>query len=856
MPKNTATPSSSRWRGLGRLFKLLWAIPVTLLAVAAAIALTWAMQSRVPESGQLALPGLDASVIIGRDDATLPHVKAQSEHDAWFAMGWLHASERGWQLAFNRRVVRGTLSERLGPATLNTDKTLRTLGLYRAAKKQFDGLPNETQNALIAYAKGVNTFFADEAQWLTPEFAILGEDPRALARQGTWWTPEDSVGWALVMALDLGGNWGKELRRMQLAARLDTEEVWQLMPPYPGDPPATNADFVKLYRELGLYNASTGSLSQTSNPQQAQRTDWNPVNNWQQQMGVATAAWFDRLGQVEGVGSNNWVVSGKRTNTGAPLLANDPHLSLGAPASWYFAHIQAKSTNGSPNVNAMGATLPGLPFVVLGRTDKVAWGFTNTNPDVQDLYVEAIHPDKPNLYRSGTDYAGQPVWTSFSVKQERIAVKGQEDVMFAVRTSRHGPVISDVGNMPWLNTQRYAIALRWSATDADNQTVHAGFMTNRARSVDELKRYLRYYHSPMQSAVMADVDGNIAYHAIGRTPVRRADNELQGVVPALGWEERFEWASWLPFEENPQDSGDTQGWIGTANQRIHDDNYPHFITSDWTPPYRMNRITQMIAEHGEQHTMETMASMQNDVLSLAALDWLPLLKQVESRHLLHEEAMGLINQFDGRMSIDQAAPSLLNYWVHALAQRVLKPKIGDDLFDRLYQKRQQFQIGLMGILQTQNNNWCGQAGCKDLMQAAWEDTLDALEKEHGGRPSDWLWGQIHMATSSHKPFGSLPILRSLFDVRVPSGGDLYTVNVGSYYVASQPLFANRNAPSLRTIFDLDDLERSRFIYPTGQSGNVFSYTYRDMANEWASGKYRPLRMQAPFVTTLNLNPKE
>ena len=185
MPKNTATPSSSRWRGLGRLFKLLWAIPVTLLAVAAAIALTWAMQSRVPESGQLALPGLDASVIIGRDDATLPHVKAQSEHDAWFAMGWLHASERGWQLAFNRRVVRGTLSERLGPATLNTDKTLRTLGLYRAAKKQFDGLPNETQNALIAYAKGVNTFFADEAQWLTPEFAILGEDPRALARQGT-----------------------------------------------------------------------------------------------------------------------------------------------------------------------------------------------------------------------------------------------------------------------------------------------------------------------------------------------------------------------------------------------------------------------------------------------------------------------------------------------------------------------------------------------------------------------------------------------------------------------------------------------------------------------------------------------
>ena len=410
---NTVTPTSPRWRTLRRLFTLLWAIPVTLLVVIAVTALMWAMQSRVPESGQLTVPGLDASVIIGRDDATLPHVKAESEHDAWFAMGWLHASERGWQLAFNRRVVRGTLSERLGPATLITDKTLRTLGLYRAAKKQFDGLPEETQNALIAYAKGVNAFFADEAQWLTPEFAILGEDPSTLAREGTWWTPEDSVGWGLVMALDLGGNWGKELLRMQLAARLDTEEIWQLVPPYPGDPPATKTDFAKIYRELGLYNASTGSLSQASDPLRVQRTDWIALSNWQRQMGAATAAWFDRLGQVEGVGSNNWVMSGERTSSGAPLLANDPHLSLGAPSSWYFAHIQTTPTDGSPNVNAMGATLPGLPFVVLGRTDKVAWGFTNTNPDVQDLYVEAIHSDQPDRYRVGTDNAGQPVWESF-----------------------------------------------------------------------------------------------------------------------------------------------------------------------------------------------------------------------------------------------------------------------------------------------------------------------------------------------------------------------------------------------------------------------------------------------------------
>ena len=853
MPKKTTTSTTSNGRSSRRLFTLLWAIPAALLAVAAVIALTWGIQSQTPNSGELTLPGLEAPVTIGRDDATLPHIKAQNEHDAWFAMGWLHASERGWQLAFNRRVVRGTLSERLGPATLNTDKTLRTLGLYKAAKKQFDRLPYETQSALIAYTKGINAFFAGDTQWLTPEFAILGEDPSALAREGTWWTPEDSVGWGLVMALDLGGNWGKELLRMQLASRLDTEEIWQLVPPYPGDPRPTKVDFAKIYRQLGLYRASPDSGSQASDLGRVY-AEWPPFTDWQQQMGVSTSAWFDRLGQVDGVGSNNWVLSGKKSKTGAPLLANDPHLSLGAPSSWYFAHIQTKSTGGSPSVNAMGATLPGLPFVVLGRTDKVAWGFTNTNPDVQDLYVEAIHPEQPNCYRVGTDESGRPVWETFSIAQERIAVKGQEDVIFSVRTSRHGPVISDVGNMPWLDTERFAISLRWSATDADNQTVHAGLMSNRARSVDELKRYLSYYHSPMQNAVMADVDGNIAYQAIGRVPVRRADTELKGVVPALGWEDRFEWASWLPIDDNPQDRGDTKGWIGTANQRIHDNDYPHFVTSDWTHPYRMNRITQMVEALGDQHTVETMAAIQNDVLSLAALDWLQLLKQVDSAHPLHKEAMGLINQFDGHMSIDQAAPSLLNHWVHALAQRVLKPKIGEDLFNRLYQKRQQFQIGLMGILQTTNNTWCGQTGCKDLMKAAWEDTLNELEKEHGGRPSDWLWGQLHMATNSHKPFGNLPVLRDLFDVRVPSGGDLFTVNVGSYYVDSRPLFANRNAASLRTIFDLSDLEQSRFIYPTGQSGNVFSSTYRDMAHEWASGKYRPLRMNAPLVNTLNLNP--
>ena len=827
-----------------RLLMAIWVLPLLLAVGVGMVVLWWAFHTRTAMDGEVQLHGLQQKVTIQRDGADVPHIKASSPRDAWFSLGWLHASERAWQLEFNRRVVRGTLSEILGDATLGADKTLRILGIRRAAERQLANLPESAQAALQAYADGINQYYASNPKMLTPEFTILGVDPRAQAKEGTYWQAADSVGWALIMALDLGGNWGNESVRAQLAQRLSTQAIWELMPAYPGEKPATSTDFAQMYKRLGVYSDSPQASAAPSNGGQMLA----------QAMGQAAAQWVQRLGQVEGVGSNNWVVAGQRTQSGMPLLANDPHLGLSAPAIWYFAHMESAPDGDNRALNVMGATLPGMPFVVLGRTKGVAWGFTNTGPDVQDLYLEQVDPNAPERYRLPTDAQGEVAWGEFEVRSEVIRVKGEDDVTLQVRATRHGPVVSDAGGYDWLDRSRYVLALRWSALDDDNATVLAGFNGNLAQTVDELLTAYRDYHSPMQNVVVADTKGRIAYKAVGKVPVRQADNDLMGVVPAPGWEPRFDWAGWIPFDQTPQDSGG-KGWIATANQRIHGPEYQPFLTQDWVMPYRQNRIEQMIGAT-PLHSVSSFKTMQNDVKSLEALAWLPILESVQSTHPLSAQAMALVKASAGEMRADSAAPLLFNQWVLELAHRVIRPQLGDALFEQVYKAKRQFRPGLLAIMQSDNRQWCAEQGCAAHAAAAWDAALNTLSERHGLDITQWRWGQAHLAVSAHKPFGKVPLLSHIFDVRVPSAGDGFTVNVGQYHVddADNP-FINHHAASMRAIYDLSNLDRSLFIYQTGQSGNVLSNRYRDMAQEWAQGEYRSLSMRPrQVIGTLVLKP--
>ena len=841
-------------------------------------------------SGTQLATGLIAPVTVTRDAADVTHIKAQSALDAWFAMGYVHAQERGWQLELNRRVMHGELSEAFGPATLETDKLLRTLGIVQAAERQWQGLPAEGKGALQAYSDGINSFYTTSAQALSPEFHILGIKPGGVS--GKAWTPQDSVGWSLMMALDLGGNWGTEFARLAAARSLTTAQLWQLFTPYPGEQPASRVDFAKLYAELGVYKAAAPDAIKTGAA--SARFNWATDlfdNRFMPNRGAAMAAgitdWAGALGTVEGKGSNNWVVPGARTVSGKPLLANDPHLGLSAPAIWYFAHLEAPAGTESgagtkasgrtvPALNAIGATLPGLPFVVLGRTDKVAWGYTNTGPDVQDLYLEQINPANPEQYRipgAGTD----KTWSDFKNRQENIIVKGQSDVQITVRETRHGPVLSDAqaAHSDVMDTSKYVLALRWSALDADNHTVLAGLRSNHAQSTADLLVAFEAYHSPMQSVVMADTAGRTAFKAVGKLPLRKPDNDILGIAPSPGWDARYDWAGWVSYAQTPQASQadiEAKGFLATANQRITPPDFPIFMGQDWTVPYRLNRIEQLLAS-APKHDAASMQKIQGDQLSQAAITLLPYLQKAlqTSTHPQAAAAKTLLADFDGVMRADSSGPLIVEAWADELTRGVIGPRLGADTFKALYGKRN-FRSALEGIL-TQDTRkeqdgqdgqdrqaWCGNkngaTGCAAQSTAALGRALSRLEKDFGNDPRQWTWGKAHNAISSHRPFGNVPLLARFFDVRAPTGGDAYTVNVGQYWANDEKApFANRHAASMRTVFDLADLEKSQFIYQTGQSGLVFSSRYRDMSSEWAAVQYRPLQMKPPVLThQLELRP--
>jgi penicillin amidase len=808
-----------------------------------AILAAWYARQSLPQTqGELRLPGLRAAVQVERDGADVTHIRASDPRDAWMAMGYVHAQERGWQLEFNRRIMRGTLSELLGPATLDTDRLMRTLGIREVAKRQVARLPDEARVALKAYSEGVNAFFASSDQALTPEFLVLGSDPRPAAKAGQYWDEADSAGWALMMALDLGGNWGNEVARLSALQVLNTQQLWELFPPYPGEKPASATDLAKLYRDLGVYRREGGEVTSGA-PQAGSQTLAADVREWAQE-----------LGNIEGKGSNNWVVAGSRSASGKPLLANDPHLGLSAPAIWYFARLQAPDADGIRGLDVIGATLPGTPFVVLGRTAEVAWGFTNTGPDVQDLYLEQIRPGQPDQYRVPAPQ-GQEAWASFETRVETIRVKGQADVQHTVRRSRHGPVISDVPGRTrdLIDTGRYVLALRWTALEERDSNVQATLESNRAQSVDDLIGAYRSFHAPMQNVVMADRSGRIAYKAIGKVPVRGPGHDIRGIAPAPGWEARYDWTGWLPYEDTPQDDG-AKGWIATANQRIHAADYPHFLTQDWAPPYRQERIEALLART-PKHDVASFQAMHADQQSAATVLLLPYLLKTHSDHPLAAAALTTLQGFDGRMSADSAAPLIYTAWVDEFTRGTVGETLGQERFKGLYGKRL-FRNAVEGILARDDKGWCGEQGCAAASSAALGRALDRLQQMQGKDVAAWRWGVSHQAYSVHKPFGNVPTLARVFDVRRPTGGDPFTINVGQYHLdkADAP-FANRHAASLRAIYDLADLENSRFIYQTGQSGNVFSSRYRDMADGWTAVQYRPLQLEpATWTSRLTLKP--
>lgn len=806
-----------------------WALALVLLM--GVVVAVWLWHRGIPRTeGELKLSGLSASVVVQRDASDVTHILAQTPLDAWRALGHAHAQERGWQLEFNRRLMHGELSELLGPSTLEIDKLMRTLGIVRTAQAQYERLSDTTKAALTAYSEGIVLAHAQGQAGQTPEFLILSATPSG---NRPAWTPQDSVAWGLMMALDLGGNWGNEMARLALSRRLNAQQLWTLMPPYPGDAPGSDVDFQSLYQGLGVYPSQNAAAAEVGTPQGTKPLALAASSepSWASQ-------WVRELGVLDGKGSNNWVVPGSRTESAKPLLANDPHLGLSAPAIWYFAHLQAKGQDGKTTLDVMGATLPGMPFVILGRTRGVAWGFTNTGPDVQDLYLEAVDPKRAGMYKTPTG------WSPFETREESIRVKGQPDQRITVRSTRHGPVISDVqsGFEGLVDPARYVVALRWAALDTDNLSIEAGRLANEAQTVPELIKAFGFHHSPMQNVVMADANGATAFQTVGRVPIRAPGNRIRGLAPSPGWDTTYDWVGWIPYAENPAlgtDAIESRGWHATANQKITPSAYTHWITSDWTTPERMNRIAELLSAQAK-HSVASMQAVQNDVLSLGARALLVHARAAKPKHALGPQVMAMLAQFDGHMGTDSAAAALFNVWSDELTRAILMPALGEKTFSQVFGKRH-FRAGVLQVMNHPDAFWCPNADCVAVSSLAMDKAIERMVEFQGKDPLAWRWGELHRAISSHRPFAKVWPLGPVFNVSVPSAGDLFTVNVGSYW-SHEPAspFANRHAASMRAVYDLSEQGTNWFIYQTGQSGHPGSSHYRDMAQEWASGRYREL----------------
>ena len=810
---------------------------LALLALLGMIMAVYLLFAHTEPSGKQVIKGLNEAVSIQFDANDSPHIKAKNPSDALFALGYLHASERSWQMEMNRRLASGRLSEILGEETVKIDRFMRTLGIKHAAEKQLERYPIEAKRLLQAYADGVNAGNVNLGWALPIEYFLTRSKPG-------YFSAADSVAWMLVLALDLGGNWQKELQRLGLAQYVTTAQVWEVIPPYPDTKPVSNVDFAKLYQDLQVYPTSKKSqLQQPTHPPQAQ-----PAKFLQNKTDLQLSHFLP--GGKDGMGSNNWVLSGNKTASGKPLLANDPHLGLSAPSAWYFVHIDA------PKLQVIGATMPGIPAVIIGRTNQIAWGFTNTNPDVQDLYLEQLDPKNNSLYR------GPDGPLSFQVREEIIDIKGENSLRFIVKESRHGPIISDAYEQAknTIDANRYALALRWTALDLENQSLATLLNMNRAESIDAFKNSLRHFYAPMQNIVMADTSGNIAFQVAGVAPKRTLYQGLYGIAPAPGWDRQYDWSSYIPFDQLPASTNPAEGWLASANQQILADNNPNPLTADWELPFRYDRIKQLL-EAQNKHDLNSMRAMQGDTLSLGATPLLALFKGVQSNHPLSNSTKQITNTFAGEMVANSAAPTIFNAWADQLT-RLLFSRLGN-LFEQEYGKRRQFREALVLQIANPNSPWCDQPSsaavenCAETAKLAYDLALDQLSSAYGTDPQKWLWGQAHLAIAEHRPFSKVPLLNKIFNLVNPFPGDSFSVNVGRLELGkSKQPYATKQAASMRIIFDFADLDQSTFMYPTGQSGWVQSSRYRNLNSLWANNDALPLTSKpSAYSRQLDLAPK-
>lgn len=771
-----------RWLGfIGRF--LLW-ITIGLAIIVLGVVL-WLRQTSEPKiSGQIQVPTstIEGSVDITRDQWGVPHIRAARDEDAFFALGFVHWQDRAWQMDFQRRVVQGRLAEVLGKEALPQDKFLRTWGFQRAAQTDLPALSPLSRKIIAAYTAGVNTAIKQGKQAL--EFRLLGYTPEP-------WTEVDSISWVKMMSLDLSHNYHQEILGMQITKQLGQEGLDQILPPYPQDGP-TVLDDTEWQRQLKNSPSEEGIKTIPTLPE-------HTIAQLKTHIAAARALGIEK---IAGKGSNNWVVSGQHTKSGKPLLADDPHLSLSSPMLWYLADLQGDK------LKVIGATIPGLALVVIGRNQRIAWGVTNLNTDVQDLYIE-------------------PEGTQLTSRKEVIKVKNESDVVITVRESKHGPIISDTGTGAALGP---LVALKWVSLQPGDTTFDAYTELNYAQNWPEFTQALSYYVAPSQNFVYADIDGNIGHYGPGKIPIREGWN---GSLPVSGKGD-YEWKGYIPYKQLPHTYNPKDGKVISANNKVVSDRYPHSLGNSrlWSEPYRAQRIEQLLTQE-QPLTLEDFKRIQYDHISLVWLTLKPLLLETKPKDDLSQKALDLLRHWDGKMSTKLAAPLIFEAWLAELR------KMAHDEMDagiHMHGLAVYKQLSTKGKL-------CHQkapqtiSSCKDLQSLTLDTALQRLQNRLDKPIASWQYGDLHQAFSKHRALGDVQTIGSFFNHQAPSVGGTNTVNVAQPDIFT---FKQTHAAGYRQVVDLDNMNNSVYVGSLGQSGSPWGHYALDQQKLWLAGKYLPM----------------
>lgn len=893
MPANTTASSGSTGsaggrprKKKGRRARLLVIVLVLALVAGIGYGTYWSVStvrdSYPQTSGTIQLTGLDSNVEVKRDSYGIPQIYADSDADLFRAQGFVQAQDRFWEMDVRRHMTAGRLSEMFGSGQVETDSFLRTLGWRKVAQEEYDTvLSDETKKNLQAYADGVNAYLKDrDGADISVEYAALGftNDYKP-----TEWTPVDSVAWLKAMAWDLRGNMQDEIDRSLMTSRLDTDQIKDLYPSYPYE------KHKPIVSEGGI-SPATGEFDPEATPSDGigSSTAEGATDGLTSQLGALS----DTLDEIPallgpngtGIGSNSWVVAGKYTTTGKPLLANDPHLAPQLPSLWYQMGLHCRAVSATCKYDTAGYTFSGMPGVIIGHNQDIAWGFTNLGADVTDLFLEKV---------SGDGYLYDGKVKPFTVREETIKVAGGKSRHITVRETNNGPLVSDrsgelekvgqkapVSNAAPDRADGYGVALKWTALEPGH-SMDAVFELNRAKDFTTFRRAAEHFEVPSQNLVYADTKGHIGYQAPGKIPVRKSGD---GTMPSPGWSSSYGWKKDpIPFDELPYEYDPERGYVVTANQAVIDeDTYPNLLTKDWGYGSRSQRINDLIESKikgGGKISTEDMQKMQMDNTSEIAALLVPELMKINISDPDIREAQKLLEGWDYTQEADSAAAAYFN----GVWRNILKLAFGDKLpkemrvegeclnvppakssgpvdeQDRLVRECGQrdpdsaqpdggdrwYQVVANLMDKPDSDWWKAPANRKDkatdnreeLFARAMEDARWELTAKLGKDITTWSWGRLHQLTLKNQTLGTEgPGLLQRVLNRGPwnLGGGEAAVNATGWNAAGG--YEVVWVPSMRMVVNVGDWDKSRWINLTGASGHAFSAHYTDQTDKWVNGE--------------------